>query len=88
VLKTVEPDVVDCEVKARIAQEAHHSPDMIGVDVRDHQEIKMPIGQAFESGAKPRRRGRGAAIDQNMVRFVTGAAREKQAIALFGGKDF
>jgi hypothetical protein len=85
--RAVEPHVVDGQIKAHIAQQPHHAPDMVSVDVGDDEELKVAAGQLLEPRSKPCGGSRRPAVDQDMMRFAGASGGKQEAVAPFRWKD-
>ena len=85
----VEPDAIELAVqRLRVHQQADDALDVVGIDVRDHQQVEMARagGQVQDALAQGGVGVGGAAVDQDAMDGAATAVFDPQAVAVRGGK--
>jgi len=88
VLVAVEPHVTDCEAERRVVEQLDDPFDVVGVDVRDHDQVQVALGrsQAGQPLVQGRVGGNGAAVDQDPVPSGGWPPGEEEAVSLPRGQ--
>ena len=88
VTPAVEPHVAEAEPALQRLEERQRAADVVGIDVRHHEQLEHPLGCGYRFDALQQvlRRRLGSAIDQPPVRRAPVAVLDPQRVAMGGRK--
>src|ERR1019366_1820636 len=88
--ESVEPNVAKDEALGRLVNEFDRSTDVVGVDVRDDEELEPPLleREFFDAFLETGIGGLRSAVDQNTARLTGIGVFNPQTVTLFSGQHF